>query len=287
MKKFSLFLFALGTFAFTACSSLDVNKAESLEENYPKDFVAADYMTLHPGLRSLQIQDYVKDYNEKLTLDATALSADSVAFLADTAMLHQIFVNPFYAGYSEELWIEDWSPTISKEAQCIVRTVIMMLNLEVVETGDTLHVYPDSILYDADSNITAVSGFSDEAKTNPVSYTIVPDSLNVIKKGTQTGKDTVSCDTVEVSSEGKLVGAHLTRLKKFNFHNTEDDLTALAAVPVDTFAISSQYLMFGQSHGWAYRACLDSEKNNPVQSEVYPMKKLYCADGDVIREIAE
>ncbi len=201
MKKLPLFLFALGTVAFTACSSLDVNKAESLEGNYPKDFVSADYMALHPGLRSLQIQDYVKLHNAELDLAQDVIAEDSAAFLADTSVLHQIYVNPFYAGYSEEMWSEDWA-------------------------------------------------FSD-------------------------------------SVAGGIPNDKRRQLLKFNFYDAKDDLTALAAVPVDTFAISSQYLVFGQAHGWAYRVCTEAEKNNPLQSEEYPMKKLYCADGDVIREIAE
>lgn len=215
MNKMPLFLFALGTVAFTACSSLDVNQAESMAENYPKDFVAADYMALHPGLRSLQIQDYVKDYNSKLSLDKSLISEDSAAFLADTSLLHRIYVNPIYAGYSEELWAEDWDVSISEKKDC-----------------DT-------------------------------------------------------CAVVLDTTAGGIPSDKRRQLIKFNFHDTLDDLAALEAVPVDTFAISSQYLMFGQAHGWAYRACSDAERNNPIQSEEYPMKKLYCADGDVVREIAE
>jgi len=98
---------------------------------------------------------------------------------------------------------------------------------------------------------------------------------------------TKACIEISVSSDGGIPSDKRKQLLKFNFNDNLDDLTALADVPVDTFAISSQYLMFGKSHGWAYRACTDAEKNNPLQSEVYPMTKLYCADGDLVREIAE
>ena len=60
MKNSLSYLLALGTVALTACSSMDVSSSEALEDNFPSDFVAAEYMNLHPGLRSLQIQDYVK-----------------------------------------------------------------------------------------------------------------------------------------------------------------------------------------------------------------------------------
>ena len=59
----------------------------------------------------------------------------------------------------------------------------------------------------------------------------------------------------------------------------------LLEVPVDTFAISYQYVLFGRSHGWPYRACKDDELDNPIQTETYPVSKFYCADGALIREI--
>lgn len=288
MNKMPLFLFALGTVAFTACSSLDVNKAESITDNYPKDFVAADYMNLHPGLRSLQIQDYVKDHNAALSLDKSLISSDSAAFFADTSVLHQIYVNPFYAGYSEELWAEDWDVSISEKTECKEDTVVVR-----VKPADSIpvKVYLGSLSYNANGEVVKVEGFSDSLKTpgSEVSYTIdkVNYSLVTQRGSVETVVDSGSCSIVRDTTAGGIPSDKRRQLIKFNFHDATDDLAALAAVPVDTFAISSQYLMFGQAHGWAYRACSDAERNNPIQSEEYPMKKLYCADGDVVREIAE
>ncbi|WP_288800357.1 hypothetical protein [uncultured Fibrobacter sp.] len=194
MKKSLHLLTALGFFALTACSSLDVNEAEAIEGNYPDDFSAAEYMALHPELRSLQIRDYVKNYNKALELSSDAIDADVEAFSADSAALYRIFITPEYAGYSEEFWLE---------------------------------------------------------------------------------------------IEGQISTAQLTFLKQFNFYDTLDDLTALTKIPVDTLAISFQYLVFGREHGWAYRKCSDAEKKNPIQAETYPAVKLYCDDDGIIREIAE
>lgn len=288
MNKMPLFLFALGTVAFTACSSLDVNQAESMADNYPKDFVAADYMALHPGLRSLQIQDYVKDYNSKLSLDKSLISEDSAAFLADTSLLHQIYVNPSFAGYSEELWAEDWDVSVSEKKVCKEDTIVVR-----VKPADStpVKVYLGSLSYNADGEITAVEGFTDSLKTPGSEVSYVIDKVNytfVTQRGSVvTVVDSNSCSVERDTTAGGIPSDKRRQLIKFNFHDTLDDLAALEAVPVDTFAISSQYLMFGQAHGWAYRACSDAERNNPIQSEEYPMKKLYCADGDVVREIAE
>ena len=84
MKKSLSYLLALGTVALTACSSMDVSSSESLVGNYPSDFNAVEYMALHPGLRSLQIQDYVSAHNSSLTLEADSVTADSAAFMADS-----------------------------------------------------------------------------------------------------------------------------------------------------------------------------------------------------------
>ena len=54
-------------------------------------------------------------------------------------------------------------------------------------------------------------------------------------------------------------------LKKFNFVDRTDDYAALKAIPVDYVAISEQYMIFGKSHGWAYRYCRDDEAALPVR----------------------
>ena len=75
-------------------------------------------------------------------------------------------------------------------------------------------------------------------------------------------------------------------LAAFNFVNTTKDWEMIKAIPIDTFAISLHYVVFGELNGWAYRKCKDSEKENPVISEEYPVTKRYCADASgVVREI--
>ncbi len=303
MKKSSLFLFALGTVALTACSSLDVNTADSLKDNYPKDFVDAEYMALHPGLRSLQIQDYVSKYNKELALDKEAIAADTAAFFSDTSFLHKLYVNPIYAGYTEELWAEDWEPVTTTKDSCHATSIDTLgVRVEVTENDSTrvdrvILGAKDSagnvtswgkISYGADGSVVGVTGHLDSAAGPEVSYTIDGKAYKfVTKKGSIEIDTTKACIEISVSSDGGIPSDKRKQLLKFNFNDNLDDLAALANVPVDTFAISSQYLMFGKSHGWAYRACTDAEKNNPLQSEVYPMTKLYCADGDLVREIAE
>ena len=51
----------------------------------------------------------------------------------------------------------------------------------------------------------------------------------------------------------------LADLLAFNFIGTTEDLTELQNIPVNEFLISQQYIMFGQSHGWAYRLCTEAE----------------------------
>ena len=49
MKNHFKYLMLLAVAALTACSSMEVNEAESVEENFPADFVAAEYLELHPA----------------------------------------------------------------------------------------------------------------------------------------------------------------------------------------------------------------------------------------------
>ncbi len=301
MKNSSLFLFALGTVALTACSSLDVNSTESLKDNYPEDFVAMEYMALHPGLRSLQIQDYVKQYNANLDTGVD-VTADTAAFFSDTSILHQLYVNPNYAGYNEDLWAEDWEPVTTTKDSCTnLKIDTLTVRVEVTEEASTsvkrvILGTKDSatgvvtacgkLSYGADGSVSEVKGL-DTAGTE-VTYTIDDTHKFVTKRGSIETDTTKTCVEIQVSSNGGIPSDKRKQLLKFNFNDNLDDLAALSTVPVDTFAISSQFLMFGKSHGWAYRTCTDAEKNNPLQSETeYPMTKLYCADGELVREIAE
>ncbi len=285
MKNHFKYLMLLAVAALTACSSMEVNEAESVEENFPADFVATEYLELHPALRSLQILDYVDNYNSGLTLSEEEIEADTIAFMADTAQLHKIYADPTLGGYSEELWEESWESFYQDSVACTTKEDTISMKLDDVVNDAVITVYVENITYDADGVITEIEGFEDSTKTTPpVTYSIGTD-YTVAKRGTKTVVDTLSCDTTQVEIPGGLTKDVVRQIKKFSFYDTEDDYAKLLEVPLDTFAISYQYVIFGRSHGWPYRVCKEDELNNPVQSETYPMVKSYCADGNLIREI--
>lgn len=284
MKNSFKYLMLLAVAALTACSSMEVDEAEAVEENFPSDFVAAEYMELHPSLRSLQVRDYVDAYNDNLGLSKEEIEADTTAFMADTAQLHKIYTEPTLGGYSEELWEESWESYYEDSTSCIIETDTVSMKLDDLVNDQVLTVYVESITYDAEGVITEIQGYEDSAKTSAVTHVISTD-LTVAKRGTVTVPDTISCETIQVEISGGLTKDVVRQLKLFSFHDTEKDYEKLLEVPVDTFAISYQYVLFGRSHGWPYRACKDDELDNPIQTETYPVSKLYCADGALIREI--
>lgn len=284
MKNSFKYLMLLAVAALTACSSMEVDEAEAVEENFPSDFVAAEYMELHPSLRSLQVRDYVDAYNDNLGLSKEEIEADTTAFMADTAQLHKIYTEPTLGGYSEELWEESWESYYEDSTSCIIETDTVSMKLDDLVNDQVLTVYVESITYDAEGVITEIQGYEDSAKTSAVTHVISTD-LTVVKRGTVTVPDTISCETIQVEISGGLTKDVVRQLKLFSFHDTEKDYEKLLKVPVDTFAISYQYVLFGRSHGWPYRACKDDELDNPIQTETYPVSKLYCADGALIREI--
>lgn len=284
MKNSFKYLMLLAVAALTACSSMEVDEAEAVEENFPSDFVAAEYMELHPSLRSLQVRDYVDAYNDNLGLSKEEIEADTAAFMADTAQLHKIYTEPTLGGYSEELWEESWESYYEDSTSCIIETDTVSMKLDDLVNDQVLTVYVESITYDAEGVITEIQGYEDSAKTSAITHVISTD-LTVAKRGTVTVPDTISCETIQVEISGGLTKDVVRQLKLFSFHDTENDYEKLLEVPVDTFAISYQYVLFGRSHGWPYRACKDDELDNPIQTETYPVSKLYCADGALIREI--
>lgn len=284
MKNSFKYLMLLAVAALTACSSMEVDEAEAVEENFPSDFVAAEYMELHPSLRSLQVRDYVDAYNDNLGLSKEEIEADTAAFMADTAQLHKIYTEPTLGGYSEELWEESWESYYEDSTSCIIETDTVSMKLDDLVNDQVLTVYVESITYDAEGVITEIQGYEDSAKTSAVTHVISTD-LTVAKRGTVTVPDTISCETIQVEISGGLTKDVVRQLKLFSFHDTEKDYEKLLEVPVDTFAISYQYVLFGRSHGWPYRACKDDELDNPIQTETYPVSKFYCADGALIREI--
>ncbi len=305
MKLLNKYLISFAAVALAACSSMDIDDAEAISENFPEDFDGAVYMELHPELVSIQVRNYIADYNAsvKESLAAEAVTADADAFAADTALLHQIYATPCYGGYGEERWQDAWAPVITDSLVCRTEKVYVQLNLwkKTTVTDSTGEEKVDSTTINLVAPITVVKDSADTTKfvsvtgmpkddstaTEPVTYEI-SDSVNVLT-GKNMGKsemDTVGCDTIPNEKPGSLKPLEVNFLKNFNFIDSQDDWKKIKAVPIDTLAISLQYVMFGEAHGWAYRKCKDSEKNNPAIAEEYPVKKRYCADADgVVREI--
>lgn len=60
----------------------------------------------------------------------------------------------------------------------------------------------------------------------------------------------------------------LTEMAAFNFTSTAADYAALTSIPVDEVAISQQFVVFGQTHGWAYRLCTEAESQNPARKDL-------------------
>ena len=306
MKLLNKYLISFAALAFAACSSMDIDDAETVSENFPEDFDDAVYMELHPELVSMQVRNYIADYNAsvKESLVPDSIIADSNAFSADTALLHQIFATPCYGGYGETRWADAWAPVITDSLVCQLKEVYVQINLwkkttvtdsstgeESVDSTSINLVAPITVVMDSTdtTKFVSVTGMpkDDSTATDPVTY-VISDSLDVLagaKRG-KTQMDTVGCDTIPNEKPGSLKSVDVTFLHGFNFIDTRDDWKKIKAVPIDTLAISLQYVLYGESHGWAYRKCKDTEKDNPKISEEYPVTKRYCVDakGDV-REI--
>jgi len=315
MKNFKFLLSVAVASAFVACSSMDVDEDEALVGNFPEDFSDATYMSMHPELVRIQIKDYVFDHNDKLASDAKAAgpeaqaafdsmkTADMTAFEGDTAILHKIMTDPQLAGYDSSDWIRDWGGSESVKDSIFASetkrdtlsltiddstdaAAVKVIKVRFVAEGDS--VKTGSIEYDADGNITKLSGYKYEKVDKE--WTLVDPALQDIEivagmsinsKGIEAKTDTLKMDTIQVtvSAEGSIGADHMKVLKTLNLYDTVNDFDALKAVVIDTFAVSYQYVMYGRDHGWPYRPCTESEKTNlPYDPNVYPAEKLYCAD---------
>lgn len=270
MTKLCKYLTMLAASAFVACSSMDVSDAESIAENFPKDFTFEEYYALHPVLRSAQLQDTVKRYNDALknVLSAEEIAADEEAFFADMDQMHTLFVDPRYVGWSESKWELAWAPS---EDTVKVVDKIDTVSLKLTSTADSIYTVYAPV---QDTAAQTISGFADSAKTEAVTYGL--DSLKI--NGQSIKRDTTYRDSIKVI-EGTLTTLNKTWLRKFNLQDRVDDLAYLESIPLDTFAISYQYVVYGQSAGWAYRYCKDDEDLGDLQtSENIDPSKYYCAD---------
>lgn len=306
MKHFNILFPVAVAAAMFACSDMAVDEKEAVSENFPADFVDATYIALHPELVRAQIRDYVKAYNAKLDDSVKVLTSagdtlakvnyanqkalDSVTFFADTAALHMIFVNPQLGGFTEEDWALDWGGGSVDSLVATTKTDTTNLAIDDASqpecTPIKIAVTKGGIVYDDAGNITSVAGDITCKDGSPlVSPLTITADMKLNAKGTKVKIDTLKIDTIPVLIAGSISVEHVKLLKQLNFYDNVQDLQKLLEVPLDTFAVSYQYVLYGKLYGWAYRQCSETEKNNPIITETYPATKLYCDDNGIVREI--
>ena len=193
MKLLNKFLIPFAALSLAACSSLDVDDSEAFTENFPEDFDGAVYMELHPQLVSLQVRNYIVNYNADAKdadslITAEAVVADSLEFIADTAQLHKIYASPYYGGYGEERWQEAMEPTMN--LKCKMQDRYTMVNLNQISGEDTTHIkLLDPITFVKDSTdtskVVSVVGRADSAATE-VDTLVLSDTL-VLLSGSRHG----------------------------------------------------------------------------------------------------
>lgn len=290
MKHLYLCITALVAGIMVACSSMEVDEQELYVENYPEDFVDTVYMELHPILRSMQIKNFIKSHNDSLVKKMSPESyekmfkKDTAAFMADTSVLHALFVNSYVLNATDDDWNEVWQPTTSLDVACEKTTYFREMNLIIGK--DTTKIFVDSVTYKSKTMMKAVYGKTDTVGAPSKEY-VLCDTILYYNKGAV--KDTVeTCDTTEVVSEGSLTGMQKKLLRDFNFYDSTDDLKLLKKIPLEMKSIAYHFIAYGRIHGWAYRRCTKDEKKNPVAPilEVdQVVDELYCDDDGVVRVI--
>jgi len=318
MKNFKILFSIAVASAFVGCSSMSVDEAEALEGNLPADFNVDEYMELHPELKRIQIKDFIAIHNENAEKAAknagtaaefkTAKAADEAAFEQDTATIHKIVTT--YAGYSED----DWNLTLlgsTKDSvvyESSTDTLAVGVKSKAEADGKFVKVWfcPESskgsITLDADAAISAVSAFADSACTgDPTEYAAADYEFNTktdkpAEAGLKIRENKDSVGVVPVPVEGMVNPSLVKAAKEYNFVDALNDWELIASIQLDLFAISYQYSVYGQEHGWAYRRCkegdnlgrylyeLDPATLTYTETAKYPMTKLYCADanGDAV-----
>ena len=290
MKHFRLYLITLAALLMAACSSMEVDDDELYVENFPKDFTDSVYMKLHPELQAIQVKQFVKAHNDSLKnqMDADKyqkmLDDDTTAFVQDTATLHEIFVTPYYVGYSEDDWADAWAPMISVDVSCTQQRTFKEVFLII--GSDTTKVFVDSVQVDSAGNFESIYGKADSVKAESKKF-VIGDTIEYFNKGTVYDSVEV-CDSTTVEQPGGLSAIHKSLLMSFNMYDKSDDVAVLKKIPIDVKAIIYQYLVYGKLHGWTYRYCNADEKSNPTRPILEvddTTDKLYCDDNGVAREI--
>lgn len=269
------------------------------------------------------VSDSTKDvaaFQNYYVLDAETgeVVADSALDAAKVETLKAILLDPQLGGYTQEDWDEDWTDKVKDST--IVETKVDTLSLTVKDSVDKSVVQPviialkvkasgecvavkkakicdtskvvGKIDYDENGKVIALHGFSKCnaetatcAKEDSVDVTLEPTNFLMKVSKADTMTIVTSVKTEQLNIKGGITADHWKVLKGLNFCDVANDYEKLKAIPLDTFAISYQYVMYGKAHGWAYRPCTEAEKANPVITETYPVTKLYCDDNGVAREI--
>lgn len=306
MKKLHQMMTVLAAAALAACSSMDLSEEEAVSENFPADFNSAVYANLHPILHSFEIRDYVTAYNAKLKDSLgnavyTEMEKDenlhfigNDSILGDTAHLHQIFVDPRLIGYTEQKWNSIWLSTSEVKTDTVWSDPVLvscMLDPMVADSNGektTIEIaIVDSVTMDAEGKKYLVIYGKTDSTAESVAYEMSDSTFKLHQGSSKKDSSIVEIKQDTVVTEGRFANKDISYAKSFNMVGVPKETLyeTLLAVPSDEFSISYQYAVFGWSHGWTYRPCTEEEKMHPIQSEVYPMKKYYCDDNGVAKEI--
>ncbi len=296
MKNFKLLFSVAVAAAMFGCSSMEISDEEAYNENLPSDFRYAEYMAIHPTLRNLQIKDYITAENEAFKESegeafAEKKTADSLAFEADLDMLKNLYLDPYIGGYTEEEWAEDFATktvddTIAVDVYKVNKDTSDGTKKWVVDSSAALTVYlcsasTQKIVSKKKNGVSVISQLDgvigEECTESPKVKVNVSDTTYVIVDST--------FKTTPKEVSGSIPADKMKALRNFNVFSTTDDWAVLQAVPVDTFAISYQFVLFGKLHGWAYRPCTESEAAKDAVVPEYPAAKLYCDDNGKTKEI--
>lgn len=270
MKKMHQFILMASAAFLAACSSMDIDDDVALSENFPSDFKAEEYLAINPQVRNQSIRQYASKYNanlkDSLGNDAyTALaSSDEKAFTSDTAVLHKIYVE--IGGRSENDWAAAWRPLDSIVNDTIRDSAaIVSFSLRDLAEKTNLEVFVDSIVKGADNKIVTIIGKTDSTAATSTEYAVTTDTTVAtgfyIRKTNYGDAEIleIKSDTIQIIPT-ELTGADLGYVKTFNFIGVADDYGMALAAPIDTFAVTYHYVLYGKSHGWAYRPCKESER---------------------------
>ncbi len=229
--------------------------------------------------------------------------------------LKAILLDPQLGGYTADDWADDWTDKVKDSTTVLTKVDTLSLTVKdsvdksmlkqviiavKVKAGECVAVKKakicdttkvvGSIKYDEAGKVKELHGFTSCdsttcAEENAVDVVLEPTNFLMKVSKADTMTIVTSVKTEKLNIKGGISADHWKVLNALNFCDGANDLERLKAIPLDTFAISYQYVMYGKAHGWAYRPCSEAEKTNPVITETYPVTKLYCDDNGVAREI--